>query len=163
MIRWTWVVGVAASLCLGCARESADELFSKGEAATHKEATYPQAEGHLKKFLDFYPDDPRADLVLHALARVLLNRHKFDEAIEFYETLVRRFPESRYADQAQFMIGYAYDLQGKFEEAREAYQKVIDMFPESELYDDATISIRNLGKPPEEWFPVDSTSATGVN
>lgn len=161
MIRWTWVLGMA--LLVGCGRESADELFAKGEAATHKEATYPEAEAHLKKFLDFYPDDPRADLVLHALARVLLNRHKFDEAIGFYETLVSRFPESRYADQAQFMIGYAYDLQGKYQRAREAYQKVIEMFPKSELYDDAAVSIRNLGKPPEEWFPVDSTSTTNVN
>ena len=161
MIRWTWVLGLAASLLVGCARESADELFSKGEAAAHKQATYPQAEVHLKKFLDLYPDDPRADLALHGLARVLLNRHKFDEAIGTYESLVLRFPESRYADQAQFMIGYAYDLQGKFEKAREAYQKVIDMFPGSELNDDAAISIRNLGKPPEDWFPVDSTSAAG--
>ena len=163
MIRWTWVLGIAASLLLGCARESADELFAKGEAATHKEANYPEAEAHLKKFLDFYPDDPRSDLALHALARVLLNRHKFDEAIGVYETLVRRFPESRYADQAQFMVGYAYDLQGKYQRAREAYQKVIDMFPDSELNDDAAISIRHLGKPPEEWFPVDSTSTTRVN
>ncbi len=163
MIRRTWVLGLAASVLLGCARESADELFSKGEAATHKEASYPQAEALLKEFLDVYPDDPRADLVLHALARVLLNRHKFDEAIVSYETLVRRFPESRYADQAQFMVGYAYDLQGKYERAREAYQKVIDKFPDSELNDDAAISIRNLGKPPEQWFPVDSTSTATVN
>ena len=163
MIRRTWVLGLAASVLLGCARESADALFSKGEAATHKEASYPQAEALLKEFLDVYPDDPRADLILHALARVLLNRHKFDEAIVSYETLVRRFPESRYADQAQFMVGYAYDLQGKYERAREAYQKVIDKFSDSELNDDAAISIRNLGKPPEQWFPVDSTSTTTVN
>ena len=161
MMQWTWVLGLA--LLVGCGRESADELFTKGEAATHKEATYPEAEAHLKKFLDVYPDDPRADLVLHALARVLLNRRKFDKAIASYETLVARFPESRYADQAQFMIGYAYDLQGKYQQAREAYQRVIDLFPKSELYDDAAVSIRNLGKPPEAWFPVDSTSATSAN
>ena len=76
------------------------------------------------------------------------------------EELIRRFPKSRYSDQAQFMIGYTYDQQGLLDKAREAYQKVIDNFPDSELVDDAKISIANLGKPPEAWFPTDTTDSS---
>lgn len=163
MHRWVWLV-VLVCIFVGtqnCSRESADELFSKGEEATHQEATYPQAEASLKAFLEHYPDDPRADLALQALARVLSSQHKHDEAISRYEELVRRFPDSRYADQAQFMIGYTYDQNGRYSEARKAYQTVIDRFPNSDLVDDAEVSIANLGKPPEAWFPADSTGAEG--
>ena len=144
----------------GCSKESADDLFSKGEVATHDESSYPQAETYLSIFLDEYPDDPRVDLALQALARVLLNQHKTEQAINRYEELIRRFPKSRYSDQAQFMIGYTYDQQGLLDKAREAYQKVIDNFPDSELVDDAKISIANLGKPPEAWFPIDTRDSS---
>ena len=150
---------ISFGLAQGCSRQSADELFSKGEAATHQETSYPQAETYLSTFLAEYPDDPRVDLTLQALARVLLNQHKTEKAIGRYDELIRRFPKSRYSDQAQFMIGYTYDQQGLLEKAREAYQKVIDNFPGSELVDDAKVSIANLGKPPEAWFPTDSTES----
>ena len=76
MIRWQVFVFVAAvsSLVVGCARESADELFSKGEAATHRVATYGEAESHLEAFLRHYPNDPRADVALQALARITQSR-----------------------------------------------------------------------------------------
>ncbi len=149
-----WGLVLVLALVQACSRESADELFSKGEAATHNDATYAMAEEHLDKFLKYYPDDPRADLALHALGRVLMSQQRHPEAIGRYTDLLRRFPKSRYADQAQFMVAYMYDLEGKLEEARVAYQKVIDTFPNSELVDDAQVSIANLGKVPEAWFPV---------
>ena len=155
MARWSWaaLLVVAVACGVGCARESADELFSKGEEAAHEESSYPQAEKHLEAFLQRFPDDPRADVALQALARVNLSQGKADRAIARYEELVDRFPKSRYADQAQFMIGYTYDQAGSYERAHEAYQKVIDLYPQSELSDDARISIANLGRPPEAWIP----------
>ncbi len=157
MVRWSWgtLLLVVAVCTAGCARESADELFSKGEEAAHVESSYPQAETYLEFFLSRFPDDPRADVALQALARVHLSQGKADRAITRYEELVERFPKSRYADQAQFMIGYTHDQAGSYERAREAYQRVIDLYPQSELSDDARISIANLGRPPEAWIPPD--------
>lgn len=154
-----WFIVFACALTLGCGQESADELFTKGEAATHQDATYPEAKIYLNEFLERFPDDPRADLALQALARVLLNRGENEASIARYEELIRRFPTSRYADQAQFMIGYIYDLDGKYEQARTAYQEVVNGYPGSELIDDAQACIANLGKPPAAWFPPDSTTA----
>ena len=72
---------------------------------------------------------------------------------------MRRFPESRYVDQAQFMIGYIHDQNGDFERARLAYSKVISQYPQSELVDDAKVSIANLGKSLESWLLPGSSSA----
>lgn len=139
---------------VGCGGESADDLFKRGEAATHQVEDYAEAEAILSKFIDQYPKDPRADIALQALARVLMNEKKSDQAIARYETLLVRFPESRYCPQAQFMIGYIHDQAGDYDLARAAYQKVLDHYPHSELVDDARISIQNMGKAPEQWlFP----------
>ena len=149
-----------AMVVSGCTKESAEELFTRGEAAAHKESTYPVAEKDLAAFLAGYPEDPRADTALHILARVQLSQGKYEPAVSRYGELVSRFPKSRYADQAQFMVGFTLDQQGKFDEARTAYQKVIDLYPNSDLADDARVSIANLGKPPEAWFPPESASTS---
>ncbi len=151
-------------LCFGalisaCSQESPDELLTKGEDATHSVSTYPQAERYLVKFLDIYPGDPRADVALQALARVLLGQKKHQDAIQRYDELVTRFPNSRYVDQAQFMVGYIHEEQGRLDLAREAYLKLIEAYPESDLIDDARASVENLGKVPEAWLFPDSAHA----
>ena len=145
-----------AILCLlvtvGCSGELADELFAKGEDATHDVETYDEAVGHLSAFLKAFPDDPRADVALQAIARVYQALGKSDVAIKTYTELINRFPDSRYADQAQFMVGYIHDLGGNKEAAVKAYQEVITRFPNSGLADDAKISIANIDKPLEAWI-----------
>ena len=156
-----WVLCLGA-LMLACSQESPDDLLTKGEDATHDVSTYPEAERYLVKFLDLYPDDPRADVALQALARVLTGRNKHEEAIRRYRELITRFPNSRHVDQAQFMVGYIYDQQGQLDLAREAYLKLIREYPRSDLLDDARISIQNLGKAPEAWlFPDPARAKVG--
>jgi TolA-binding protein len=135
-----------------CSGESADDLFEKGEHATHDVKTYSEAVKHLSAFLEGYPDDPRADVAMQAIARVYQAQGSSDIAIATYKDLVTRFPKSRYADQAQFMVGYIYDLSGDREAAVKAYEAVIANFPESSLADDARISIKNINKPLEAWI-----------
>ena len=150
---------VLTFVIIGCSGESADELFTKGEHATHDVETYGEAIQHLSKFIDGFPDDPRADVALQALARVYQAQGKSDTAIETYDALISRFPKSRYADQAQFMVGYIHDLAGNKAEALKAYQKVIDNYPESGLGDDARVSIQNIDKPLEDWIGPEGVSA----
>jgi TolA-binding protein len=146
---------------LGCSGKSGDELFAEGEKATHDIHTYADAEAKLGEFLDRFPNDSRADVALQALARVLMNQKKNDDAVGRYESLIQKFPESRFCAQAQFMIAYIYDQDGQYDKARVAYQKVIENYPKSELSDDAEISIKNMGKTPETWlFPETASQDT---
>lgn len=137
---------------VGCAGESADDLFTKGEEATHDVETYDESIKHLTAFIENFPDDPRADIALQAMARVYQAQSKSDLAIATYNQLIERFPDSRYADQAQFMVGYIYDLNGNRDSAIEAYKKVIASYPQSGLADDARVSIENIDKPLESWI-----------
>lgn len=152
MHRFRFLFFLPLFVACGAQEQSADFLFQEGEQATHDMASYPIAEVKLSEFLAQFPDDPRAEVALQALARVLMNQQKHKEAIERYETLIVRFPQSRYCTQAQFMIGYIHDQLGDYEQARVAYQQVIDTYPNSELVDDAKFSIENLGKSPDQWL-----------
>jgi len=153
---------VAIFLCLlvaaACSNEqSADTLFNKGEQATHDVQTYDDAIRHLSAFLDVHRDDSRADVAMQALARVYQAKGKSDIAIKTYKDLTTRFPKSRYADQAQFMVGYIHDLSGNKDFAIKAYQAVITRFPNSGLADDAKISIENINKPLKAWIDADKS------
>lgn len=160
MNRSLFLLVCVLGVVYGCMGPSADDLFKQGEEATHHVDQFPVAEAKLAEFLDRFPTDPRADIALQALARVLMNQDKGDAAIARYERLIQQFPDSRYCPQAQFMIGYIYDQAGKVDQARLAYQKVIESYPQSDLADDAQISIQNMGKAPELWlFPADGDSS----
>lgn len=52
-------------------------------------------------------------------------------AIQGFETYMRAFPRSEQADDAQFYIGEAYQLDGKMKEALTAYEKVAADYPQS--------------------------------
>jgi tol-pal system protein YbgF len=58
-------------------------------------------------------------------------------AINGFETYLRTFPKTDRADDAQFFIGEAYQLDGKFKESVAAYDKVISDFPTGDRVPDA--------------------------
>lgn len=55
------------------------------------------------------------------------------EAIEAYQKVIDNYPDTKWADDAQFMIGYLqYNLLKQTDEAIKSLQKVIDNYPNSE-------------------------------
>jgi tol-pal system protein YbgF len=58
-------------------------------------------------------------------------------AINGFETYLRTFPKTEKADDAQFFIGEAYQLDGKFKEAIASYDKVITDYPSGDRVADA--------------------------
>lgn len=58
-------------------------------------------------------------------------------AINGFETYIRTFPKTEKADDAQFYIGEALQLDGKFKEAIVAYDKVIADYPTGDKVPDA--------------------------
>lgn len=57
---------------------------------------------------------------------------QYDLAIAGFETLIRNFPTSPQADDAQLLIGNSLFNQGQFQGALEAYQKVIANYPDGD-------------------------------
>lgn len=58
-------------------------------------------------------------------------------AIEGFKTFIRSFPKSELADDAQYLIGDSFLLDGKFADALDAYEQVIKNYPTGDKLSDA--------------------------
>ncbi len=69
-----------------------------------------------------------------------------DSAVKSYQEIIDRYPESRWADDAQFCIATAYFRRGDWNEAIEAFQKVITDYPEAQLEPSTVENMLNVPK-----------------
>jgi len=82
---------------------------------------------------------------------------KFDDALKAYRALVRRWPLSFFAPEAQFKIGFCLEKEADFWNAHKAYQKMIQKYPASTFFEqalDREFAIGNLflaGEPQRLW------------
>ena len=74
-------------------------------------------------------DSPKKQL---EFALEFYDSEKYEKAIQEFNKLIRRFPKSYEASEAQFFIGTCWEKKDKLYEAFIAYQKVIDKYPFSE-------------------------------
>lgn len=64
-------------------------------------------------------------------AREHLIDEEFEEALTLFRKVVSDYPQSVYADDAQFYVGYTLEQMGRTEEAIEAYGELIRRWPDS--------------------------------
>ncbi len=102
-----------------------------------------------------YPDDPNvAPRCLYMMARTYeelygysRQRRDLHEAIERYEVLVERFPDSHLTDDALYALGRLYAKAGKKEMARDALGQLLEEFPKSSFAAKAKKRLKGLGGP----------------
>ncbi len=74
----------------------------------------------------------------------------FNKAIEIYEFILNKYPDSFYGDYTQYQLGLALLKVAKYDEAVTAFKSLKAEFPESKLLDDAAyalgISLYNLNR-----------------
>jgi tol-pal system protein YbgF len=69
------------------------------------------------------------DQEVYARARKAFDAGKLEKARQGFEDLLKKYPQSKHADNAQFWIGETYYREKWFEKAILEYQKVIEKFP----------------------------------
>ena len=75
------------------------------------------------------PDERFLEKELYDASQTRLKNGNFSNAIASLETLERRFPFGRYAEQAQAELIYAYYRNFEFEAARSAAERFINLHP----------------------------------
>lgn len=87
------------------------------------------------------------DFKLFDEGKRLRNEQKWREAIAVFQKLRQQFPQSVYADDAQFWIAYCFKKQGdKTEEAFRNYEKLVQEHPQSSWVDDAEAEMVELAR-----------------
>lgn len=77
------------------------------------------------------------DLAMYARACALYNLERHADAIKAFDEYIAQFPESKFADEAQFRIGSAQQQLEEYELAIAAYQKLRSTYPRSAFSEDA--------------------------
>lgn len=77
------------------------------------------------------------DLAMYARACALYNLERHADAIKAFDEYIAQFPESKFADEAQFRIGSAQQQLEEYELAIAAYQKLRSSYPRSAYSEDA--------------------------
>ena len=114
-----------------------------------------------------YPDHPRAVQSLFNIGK--LYRSYFQEFTEeihlnrsniFFRTLIREYPDSYLADDAQYLIAENYEL---FKEDKNLayleYKKVIENFPDSDSSKNAQVKLAKLRQPDQDLPVIPKTTS----
>jgi TolA-binding protein len=157
------VLALVCGVLWGCGRQSPEETYATAERLAAEPAGRVEARAQFDAFLREFPGHELTPQVLKQLAMLDQQDGKIDLAISRYEQLLRRFPDSDQADEAQFMIAFiSEEYLLDFDRARQAYQLVIDKYPDSELAASARRLLPNVGRDPEEWVDFEDVGQTGA-
>ncbi len=127
-----------------------DALFNDKGGIVSRE----KADDIVTMYVDFsetYPEDSLAVEYLFKAADISMNMNRPVKAVELYSLIREDYPDFRKAPECLFLKGYVYEnYMNDLEKARAIYTEFIEKYPDNDFADDAEISIRNLGKSPEE-------------
>jgi tol-pal system protein YbgF len=69
---------------------------------------------------------------------------QFTKAIELYQEVIKKYPGSGQAEEAQFWLGYSYEAEGNVDQAVVNYDRLLSKFPKSKFGADALRKKANI-------------------
>ena len=105
-------------------------------------------------YIDFaveFPDDTAAATCYYNAARILMNNLNPGKAVEYFDKVIKDYPDYRRVAECMFLEAFTYDNFLKdINKAKEGYNTFISKYPNHEYADDARSLIEMLGKTPEQ-------------
>jgi len=107
----------------------AEQYFEKGE--------YYRAIGEYERFIYFFPDSPRVELVQYKIGLSYLRGERYHQAIEAFETVIDEYQDSEYALKSYLGKSKAYVLLGRYDTALTSLNNLITIAPDQKIRDEA--------------------------
>ncbi|MSP71367.1 MAG: tetratricopeptide repeat protein [Myxococcales bacterium] len=101
--------------------EYATELSKKGEN--------DKAAEQMLRFIKEFPNHDKAPIALFNAAAITERAERTENAIELYETLIKKYPKAPQSTEAHFVLGALYESQTDFEKAATYFEKMAS-FPD---------------------------------
>lgn len=126
--------------------KSTDYEFKHKKAIEYYEAgEFVRAGTLFQELVNIYRGTSRADHIYYHYAKSLMGQKDYLLANHYFKSLLKEFPGSEYAEEAQFMVGYcSYLLSPKprldqtvTKEAIESLQLYVNLYPYSDRVDEA--------------------------
>lgn len=104
-----------------------------------------------EKYADTYPEDLLSADYLYKASDIMMNLKKPVQTIALFDRIMNDYPEFEKVPAVLFLKAFVYEDQLKdYTNAKKYYELFIDRYPDSDFADDAEVSLKNLGKSPEE-------------
>ncbi|MBU9889087.1 MAG: outer membrane protein assembly factor BamD [Candidatus Omnitrophica bacterium] len=88
------------------------------------------------KFINTQEDTQTDAEDLFETALDLYKEKDLDKAIEQFELVLKKYPKSRFAPEAEYRLGTLYEESSDYVKAHKAYQSLIKSYPQSERFDE---------------------------
>jgi len=89
----------------------------------YQEGDYLRAAGEFQRYLFcFETIPPDADSIFFKIALCFRAGKNFQKSLDYFQGLVRDFPQSSYLDEARYQLAYVYFLMGKYKESLDTAQ-----------------------------------------
>lgn len=103
------------------------------------------------EYAESFPDDTMAPEFLYKASDISMNLRRPVQTIELFDLVLTKYPDFAKAPTVLFLKAFVYeDQMNDFERAKKYYEQFLEQYPDNEFADDAEVSLKNLGKTPEE-------------
>ena len=126
------------------------ELFNENAGMISPEQTEELILTYLN-FADQYGQSAEAPEYLFRASDIAMNMGNFSMSLNLLSRIMKTYPDYPKVAQCLFLQGFIWENNiGNIEKARELYEQFLQKYPDNEFADDVELSLRNLGKTPEE-------------
>ena len=126
------------------------QLFSNTNSSVNK----IEADELIVYYLEFaekFPEDSLVPDYLFKAADISMNILESSNAIDIYNEIIDNYPDYKKAPECLFLKGFVYENNlHDLVNARKYYSEFVKKYPNNDFADDAQMSLKNLGKSPEE-------------
>ena len=103
------------------------------------------------QFGDEFPESEEAPSMLFKAGDMSMNLNMPKEAVDIFDRIMNNYPDYEKTPQCLFLKGYIFENNmGDLNGAKKIYEEFLEKYPNDDFADDAEVSIKNLGKSPEE-------------
>jgi outer membrane protein assembly factor BamD (BamD/ComL family) len=103
------------------------------------------------EYADTYPDDTAAPAYLYKASDLSMNLRQPVETIALFNRILDKYPDYEKSPTVLFLKAFVYeDQMNDLNRARQYYELFLEKYPNNEFADDAKVSLKNLGKTPEQ-------------
>lgn len=102
-------------------------------------------------YAESHKTSPEAPEYLYNAADLSLNINKSKESLDLYNRIIYEYPDYKKTPECLFLVGYITENYFQnYGSAKEIYESFLAKYPNHDFADDAAMSIKNMGKSPEE-------------
>jgi outer membrane protein assembly factor BamD (BamD/ComL family) len=127
-----------------------EDIFSVTDQAINTDKTARLVDAYVA-YADAYPRDKKSVEYLFNAGNVAMNLLDPKKAISIFDRIMQNYPDYEKIPHCLFLKAFIYENQmNQLGQAEMLYREFLQKYPGHEFADDAELSLKNLGKSPEE-------------